>query len=356
LNPQVPAQIEVAIMQAMALIPDQRFQSMAEFKKALFQATPSVAPLTGDVAPRISAVVAEDVRPPTGPTTGPRSDRQTRQPRSIWKIVAPIALFLMVLIVVGGWMVFNALSNGLSGGAKNQTADAMAVSTYVQKTRVEQEAATLLVQKTNLSTTETAIIQGHSSAANETIQAQQATLQAHGTDVVQQGTQTAAPSGATLTQASPSVQTTLSPLLITDWKQGYFAQLSSGCKLPDTPCWRSDDDYQKHFGDNMVLTSRSRIFIDPSWPRPYLAFWHKFHFEISASLSVEENGTWEDLALYNKGNQEWEQTYLDLSKFKGEEILIKFTVATARWGSFRHNPPKSEWYLQQIQIIPDYSP
>jgi len=322
---------------------------MAEFKQALFQSTPSVARVTGDVAPRISAVVAEDVRPATGPITGPRSKQRASRSRSIWKIVAPIALFLAVALVVGGWAAYSALSNWLVGGTKNQTADAMAISTNVQKTRIAQQAATLGAQKTSLAATETAVILGHSSSANETLQAQQATMQAYGAQAVE-------PTRPPAAQASPSPQTSFDSVLITDWKQGFFNQLSSGCKLADTPCWVSDDDYQKHNGSNMVLTSRERVLIDSNWPHPYLVFWHKYHFEISASISVDVNGTWEDLELYSTGTNEWEQAYFDLSKYKGEEILIRFTAATARWGSFRHNPPKTEWFLQQIQIVPDYAP
>jgi hypothetical protein len=349
LNPEIAPHLEAAIMKAMALIPDQRFQSIVELKKALFQPTPSVARVTGGVGSSISTLVAEDAPPPASHATGPRPEGSARRSRSIWMIVIPIVLFLALAFVVGGWAVYNSLSNWLTGGARSQTADAMAVSTSVQKTRVAQQAATLGVQKTSLAATETALILGHASSANETVQAQQATLQVYGTQAI-------APTRQPTAQASPSLGATLAPVLITDWKQGFFNQFSSGCKVEDTPCWVSDDDYQKHNGSDMVLTSRERVFIDPDWPRPYLVFWHKYHFEISASLSVDVKGTWEDLELYNKGTQAWEQAYFDLSKFKGEEILIRFSAATARWGSFRHNPPKTEWFLQQIQIIPDYSP
>jgi serine/threonine protein kinase len=161
LNPQVTPQLEAAIMQAMALVPERRFQSMVEFKKAIFQPAPSVARVTGDVAPSVIPVVAEDVRPPTGPTTGPRPEQPARRSRSIWKIVVPIGLFLMLALVVGGWAVYNALSSWVVGGTTNQTADAMAISTYVKKTRVAQQAATLGVQKTSLAATETAFILAH---------------------------------------------------------------------------------------------------------------------------------------------------------------------------------------------------
>jgi serine/threonine protein kinase len=349
LNPQVSPQLEAAIMQAMALVPEKRFQSATEFRRAIFQSSPSVARVTGGVDPRIIPVVAEEVRPDTGPTTGPRPKHQDRRSRSIWKIVAPLALFLAVALVVGGLAAYAGFSNWLVGGPKNQTADAMAISTNVQKTRIELQAATLGAQKTSMAATETAMVLGYASSANETLQAQQATMQAYGTQAI-------APTNTPASQVSPSPQANLASLLITDWKQGFFAQLSSGCKITGTPCWVSDDDFQKHNGSNMVLTSRERVLIDPDWPHPYLIFWHKYHFEVSASVSVEINGTWEDLELYGKGTEGWKQAYFDLSKYKGEQVLIRFSAATARWGSFLHNPPKTEWFLQEIQIIPDYSP
>jgi len=358
LNPSVPPRVETCTLQAMALMPDQRFQSVAEFKQMLFPPTPSVTPVTSDAVPRISEVVAPDVATRRGPTTGPHTDRQTRKPRSIWKILAPIALFMALLLVIVGWLAFTALSQWAGGGGSGtRTAEAMVISTGVQKTRIAKDAATLLAQKTELSATETALTQGQSPSAKETVQALQSTMQAQETALARQGVQVATPSGseqATPTSSNP--QATPAPELISNWQQGFFVPLTSGCYFNDLPCWKTDDDYDKHQGGMMALISRDSILIDADWANPYLVFWHKYDLARDAYISVMANGQWDYLEIYREGKINWTQAFFDLSKYKGESIIIQFSTqgrTQRRWPA--QAPKGSDWYIQAINIYPDFN-
>ncbi|MBN1146339.1 MAG: serine/threonine protein kinase [Anaerolineales bacterium] len=357
LNPAIPPQVEAAIVRAMALVPDNRFQSAAEFKATLFPSAPPMATVTGDVATRVSEVVAPGAVTIKEPTTGrPITGGQARKPRSVWKVVAPVMLLVALIILIGGWLAFTAWSQWNTGGPDNETAQALAISTGVQQTRIAQEAATLLARETGLAATGTAMTLGQLPSANETLQVMQSTLQAQQTALAQQQTQPATPLDVP-TQASPVSQATLAPLMITDWRPGFFVPLSSGCYFDDLPCWRTDDDYDKHQGSVMALVSEDSIFIDSSWSNPHLVFWHRYDLAREANITVMASGQWDYLKIYQEGAIAWTQAFFDLSKYKGESIIIQFATegkTQRRWPA--PAPKGSDWYIQAVQIVPDFAP
>jgi hypothetical protein len=182
-------------------------------------------------------------------------------------------------------------------------------------------------------------------------------MQAQETALVQQETQTPTPPSDSATQTSPGPQVTLAPLLITEWKQGSFVPLSSGCYVDDLPCWKTDDDYDKHEGGTMTLVSRDSILIDSDWSNPHLVFWHKYDLARDAYISVLAGGQWDYLEIYREGRINWKQASFDLSKYKGESIIIQFSTegrTQRRWPA--PVPKGSDWFIQGIQIYPDSDP
>ena len=234
----------------------------------------------------------------------------------------------------------------------DESARQTAIAQNVQATVNAEDAATLQARQTDLAAKETDV----ASQLEETVIAQQATLQAQETALKQQETQAVDTTEPTATQTEPSPLTSIEPLLIVNWDQSSFVPLYSGCEVEDTPCWKTDDNYDKHQGGLMTMVSEETIFIDPDWPSPYLVFWHKYDFAREASISVMAGGQWEYLKLFNKSKNSWTQETLDLSKYKGESIVFQFSLKGRDYVKWWQNTPKSEWFIQEVQIIPDYTP
>ena len=109
------------------------------------------------------------------------------------------------------------------------------------------------------------------------------------------------------------------------------------------------------------LIGKSSIYIDPDWNNPYLVFWHKYDFLGESMIIVQVDGRQEILKTFVKGSKsdDWRREILELNRYKGKDILLNFTadaeqhaVGGGFWGTNKF--VRTEWYLQDIQIIPDY--
>ena len=179
-------------------------------------------------------------------------------------------------------------------------------------------------------------------------------------------TDTAAPPTATEVLATPTAEQEAPPtstpsqaptapasLLFANWGMQFFVPLSSGCKVKDAPCWKTDDDFSKHTGSQMILTSKDSFFIEPSWPSPYLVFWHKRDLKTPASLQISIDGNWLIVRDFTKSSGDWTHGFIELRDYKGKEIGVRF-MADGVWT--KGFTPRSLWYIQEVQIIPDFTP
>ncbi len=176
------------------------------------------------------------------------------------------------------------------------------------------------------------------------------------------------------------------PVELTDWKASNFEQIASGCTILDAPCWQTITTKVKQKGNDTFsgeskaiggtgtvvrtsessLTSQTSLLIDPAWKNPYLVYLYdnQVNGEISVIVKVDkgsEKSAWETLARYSFRGQsqasvKWAQGSLDLSKYKGQKIIISFyaniTLPQSQAGSL---PSVNKWHLQNIQIVPDYT-
>jgi hypothetical protein len=55
---------------------------------------------------------------------------------------------------------------------------------------------------------------------------------------------------------------------------------------------------------------------------------------------------------YPKGQRDWASDAIDLRPYKGKEIVIRFS-ATGKWTASYDG---TSWYLENIQILPNYKP
>ena len=212
----------------------------------------------------------------------------------------------------------------------------------------------------------TSDIQGTINAAVAITETAQGNVQAT-SDTGPLATDTPPPPAATEIPATPTTEQEAQPsptlgqaatapaaITITDWSMQYFVPLTSGCKVKGASCWKSDDDYSKHFGGQMFLTSRNGVFLDPAWPRPYLVFWHKHDLKRAASLEIRVNDDWMIVRDFTRSYGDWGQVYIDLSDYKGKEIGVRFSSdgAYGDWGSY----PRSMWFIQEVKVVPDFTP
>jgi hypothetical protein len=243
------------------------------------------------------------------------------------------------------------LGCALLGSADESTVQTV-VAQNVQATVNAEDAATLKARQTSLAIKETEL----ALQLEGTLQAQQATLQAQATSALQETLPPTA-SEASVTQTEPGPKQTFEPILLLNWDQNYFVPLSTGCQVADSPCWKADDDPDKHFGGTLTLVSEDTVFIDPEWPNPYLVFWHKYDFSRSSNVAVMFKGQWEYLKVYGKGQSGWTHEALELDKYIGDTVLIQFATAGRKPYVWPHPAePKNEWYIQEVQIVPDYEP
>jgi len=225
------------------------------------------------------------------------------------------------------------------------------VSRSVESTLNAEKVATFQVQQT-LDAAQPSATLTESPNTNATIQAQQATLDARSTSLSPQDTQ---PAPTDTPQATPSLApaASLDPIQLLDWKMAFWVSIPNGCR-GKAACWKTNDDYKKHLGQSpMVLVSKQSYLIDPNWPKPYLIYLTKWKITNPATVELLIDGTPIIVKQYPKGQNDWTTDRIDLSNYKGKEISIRFAV-NGKWGS--GGIAASDWYLENIQIIPNYKP
>ncbi len=190
-------------------------------------------------------------------------------------------------------------------------------------------------------------------AVQQTIDSQQATLNAQATLINQpnptstEDQETAVPPAET---SIPTNSASLDPIALVDWKPINMVE-APGCgeDRNGPQCWSGSKA-------EMSITSLKPIYIDPSWPSPHLVFSHRYVFLHPATIYVNVKGGWEILWSFPDGQSApWIPFQVDISKFKGEEILLQMYATgslTTQSGKLR----VSSWDIRDPQIIPDYSP
>jgi serine/threonine protein kinase len=111
-QPDLPVEVEKVILKAMAQYPEQRFQTPAEFSRALDLALAPQAP------PRQPGAQPEPVPPPASPP--PSAPPPRRGPS--WLVVLLVGLVVLCLLAVCGVAVFGGLGGSPAAPAPTATA------------------------------------------------------------------------------------------------------------------------------------------------------------------------------------------------------------------------------------------
>ncbi|MBN1536386.1 MAG: hypothetical protein JW908_06615 [Anaerolineales bacterium] len=138
----------------------------------------------------------------------------------------------------------------------------------------------------------------------------------------------------------------------------YFAN-STKCKDEKEGCW-----FLTTYKQEGSLEPRDFYYIDPTWENPHLVFWHKFisdgysYFGFVETTGDTEVG-WTQIKGYKDSNFSWKEEAIDISQYKGSEILIRIMfVPTIDTFSPQQKAKYNahDWAIASIRIVPDYAP
>jgi hypothetical protein len=190
---------------------------------------------------------------------------------------------------------------------------------------------------------------------DQTASALQATIDAQATSLAQIPTQepvqteepTIAPSDTPEATQAP-IDSTAIP--ITDWSMLYWRPLSSGCHFKDQMCWKLFDDYKTTQGwAEAVLTSKTSVQIEENWPSPYLVYWNERDLRFAARLVLHVDGTPIKVKDLSKTKSNWQQDFISLEEYKGQQVIVQFISNVGE-------KYISSWFIQNVQIVPDFTP
>lgn len=134
---------------------------------------------------------------------------------------------------------------------------------------------------------------------------------------------------------------------------------STKCKDQKEGCW-----FLTTYKQNGSLEGRDYIYIDPNWANPYLVFWQKFtskgysffgFLEITADTDVG----WTQVQGYKDSNYDWKEEAIDLSEYKGKEIMIRvmFVPTADNFSPQQKNQfNEHQWAIASIRVVPNYVP
>ena len=147
------------------------------------------------------------------------------------------------------------------------------------------------------------------------------------------------------------------PVIIIDWSTaGWTLSKSDECHKPGDMCWIGPN-----YKEKCSLTSKTSVFIDPAWPRPHLVYWNRYYSEQTGNFGyiefdVEGQAGWDRRKKIGGTDDQWHQGYVDLKDFSGKNISVRFFFEPdTRTGDLTYIYIRRTWYLQDVQVVPDYS-
>jgi len=249
---------------------------------------------------------------------------------------------LITILVIVMFLSMSILACSFDFNQDQSSQDSTEVAQMVEQTLFAEQAITEQARQTqeapNLPPTEP-----EGPDLNATIQAQQATLDA-------QITPTSPVISETPTPTDLPVVSIVEPISLSDWETKTLRQ-AAGCGEDKNgpPCW-----FGRGAELNMMLPKP--ILIDAAWENPYLTFSHHYVFVQNATIYAKADGGWEVLWSFLSGQSSlWKPFQVDLSKYKGKEIILQFIVSGTA-GTMFNSGQKNEWYIRDPQIIPNFDP
>jgi len=324
-NPTVSTQVSRAIQKAMQLNREERWRSMADFKVALRAEGQQPRILSVPVAKMSSETVS--LRPSVSkpPDVKPEIKEKPRNKVLIGIIGGFLLVGFIGLIILG--LIYAANNIVIDLGSNPTSAFLTAIATA----RIATELSIPAIDQPPTSTPSLLTATTITSMEDLT------------------------PSPVFPSQPVP----TQTGIILTNWDLVYFQVLqgSNLCKFQEEICWKSN---AARGVLAVKLVGKDRIFIDPSWNNPRLAFWHKYDFLGGSMITALVYGKQEILFSYpDQSKSDWKKESLDLNRYKGMEITFIFTADVEQqtigggfWGSDKYR--RTEWILQDIQVVPNY--
>ena len=166
INPRINPAVGAAIERAMRLDPNQRFQTVAEFKAAFSAPVPPAAPVF--VKPVPEAYAQPVVRAPVTPTAAVRPAMPAQTPaRVAYPVSAPkserkVGVWVGVGVVILLCLVGSLIAAGIIASSQNQsaqeTSDAQVEATLVQRVMLTSTSLARATATTQAQTTKAALL------------------------------------------------------------------------------------------------------------------------------------------------------------------------------------------------------
>jgi hypothetical protein len=255
----------------------------------------------------------------------------------------------LTMTLVALTLLFSILACSINLPGNTPPQNSTDVVRSVESTINAETVATMQAKQT-LDVSAPVVVATEDPGVSATIQAQQATLDAQATSLLTQVTQPAA-TEISLTTSTPASGAPLDSASITEWNMYFWVPLTSGCKLPDIPCWKLADDWKKaqsSSGDG-VLTSKEPVLIDTAWERPYLVYWNKRLLRRTGAVDIQVDGMWITVRNVGDTRSEWAQEAVDLQPYKGKQLIVRFMSEIGYY-------QQSTWFIQDVKIVPNFKP
>lgn len=255
---------------------------------------------------------------------------------------------MRLILLAAAMLVSASLACTFELNSKEPTPNETDIARSVEETLQAEQSYTEEARLPD-ETTEPPAVEATSPTLNETIQAQQATLDAQATSLVQPSvTPPTAQDTPAATVTAPASSS--EPISLVDMKPLEMRQ-APGCgeDRNGPPCWFGR-------GAELELMLQKPLLIDPAWQNPHLTFSHRYVFIQNATIYVKADGGWNVLWSFPSGQSSlWVPFKVDLKKYQGKEILIHFTVSGST-GTLFGPGRTNEWYIRDPKIVPNYQP
>ena len=97
------------------------------------------------------------------------------------------------------------------------------------------------------------------------------------------------------------------------------------------------------------MTSKEPVMIETAWEKPYLVFWNKRLLRRSGAVEIQVDGTWITVMNVNQTNTNWRHEEIDLQPYKGQQMIVRFRSEIGYY-------QQSNWFIQDVKIIPNFKP
>ncbi len=156
------------------------------------------------------------------------------------------------------------------------------------------------------------------------------------------------------TEATPTTETPTAIPLTQFSGTGWTFVQSSTCKDRQKGCWSGTVKTAQF----IILTGKDQVYLDPAWIFPHLVLWtrYKSTFDFTfgyVELEIPERVGYSRVQSFGGTKDYWERVYIPLIDYVGNTVSVRFYFQGPD-GTSEYQPSTFTWYLEDIQITPNF--